>query len=43
MKNIVYTDSKNVTVEISWEAYRKEIEMRSQKRKARQNKQPKQK
>ena len=32
MKNIVYTNSQNVTIEISWEAYYKEIDMRKQER-----------
>lgn len=32
MENIVYTNTENVTVEISWEDYFKEIEMRKQKR-----------
>lgn len=32
MKNIVYTNSQNVTIEISWEAYFKEIDMRKQER-----------
>lgn len=41
MKNIVYTNAKNVTVEISWEAYRKEIEMRTAKRISRQSEQTK--
>ncbi|MDE1548917.1 hypothetical protein [Jeotgalibaca caeni] len=32
MKNIVYTTTKKETVEISWEDYFKEIEMRTQAR-----------
>ena len=32
MKNIVYTNSQNVTIEISWEAYYKEIDTRKQER-----------
>lgn len=32
MENIVYTNTENVTVEISWEDYFKEIEMRKQER-----------
>ncbi len=32
MKNIVYKNTQNVTVEISWDAYYKEIEMRQQAR-----------
>jgi len=32
MKNIIYTNTQNVTIEISWEAYYKEIEMHKQER-----------
>ncbi|WP_256212278.1 hypothetical protein [Trichococcus palustris] len=32
MKNIIYTNTNNVTIEITWEAYYKEIEMRKQAR-----------
>lgn len=32
MENIVYTTPKNVTIEISWEAYKEEIERRAKER-----------
>ncbi|MGP6139005.1 MULTISPECIES: hypothetical protein [unclassified Jeotgalibaca] len=32
MKNIVYTNTENVTIEISWKDYFKEIELRQQER-----------
>lgn len=39
MKNIIYKTTDNVTIEISWQDYFKEIEMREQKRLKKKQKQ----